>query len=437
MLHTILIVSIICLLFSLFSYLAFGREEKVFTSIQTEPPHGLNPLEIGLIYNKKALPGDAVAILHYLASKDYLKIVRSDKSRDIILTKLKKYDGNNAAEKFIFENVFAGSNEISVREIKENRKLSPCFQVAAMAVNSDSNIGIYFEVKSLKAKNLAKKLNYISLILINILIYINGFLSLITLLFLLPFVAVFSIFQGIGLYVIGSGSESEVGFGPNDKIGRGKSRVKNNMILGFFLIIFTAFIVVLIIISQRTLLSATNTFLLVLSYIIGLILLCISQLIASNIDKKSSEGIRAYQEITGFKNYLDKAERPMMEQLFLDSPSVFRKVVSFGFVLGVSKKWTRDFDMSVFNGIFTAAYGYSDDGSESSHKTDAERKAAAEKFRKMTHEDRANIQNMMDGFNKMIEANDLNLFGRIYKEPLRMSDGILDRWFFRDEFRNK
>lgn len=434
MIYAIIIISILCVLFSLFSFLLFGREEKVFSNIQTEPPRDLNPLEIALIYNKRALPGDAVALLHYLASKDYLKILRSADKKQIILTKLKNYDGNNAAEKYIFENVFATKAAISLAEIKNNPNITYSFQVAAMAANSEVNTSLFFSKLSLKLKSYSKKVNFIGLILVNILVHVGGFIQPLTFLFAMVFIAVFCLFQGFGLYIIGSGSEVEVGFGPNESVGRGKNRVKKNIGLCAILMLFIATMVIAMIVFYNTSLSNMAKLLLSVGYIGCLTLICISQMISSHIDKKTSEGIKIYQEIAGFKEYLDKAERPMLEKLYNESPNVFRKIISFGFVLGVSKKWIENFDNTVFNSIFSTAYGHTDDeGKDFDYMTDAQKQAAYQAFQEKIRLNRNMLQTKIDTFNNMIKIYNLVLFNNIYKKPLKMPSIKLSKYLSGDK----
>lgn len=422
-----IIVAVICVLFSSLSYILFGREEKIFNSIQTEPPRGLNPLEIALIYNKKALPGDAVALLHFLSSKDYLEMTKDNKTGEIVLAKLKNYDGNNVAEKFIFETVFRERNSISLSDMKKDPSISFSFRIGAMAVNSKSNSSLYFSGLSLKLKSYSKIINFIGLALVNILVHIGGILQPIS----SPFIV--TLFQGIGLFIIGSGSEIEIGFGENERVGRGKDRVKDNIGICAFLMSFFSIVVIILIFTQNVELSTISKVMLSTGYVFSLILLCISQLITTLIDKKTKLGMEIYQELAGFKNYIDKVERPRLEALFNENPRVFRKLISFGFVLGISKKWTDSLDATVFNSIFSTAYGHSNDIDSNEDMTNVERQAAYEEFQKNIRINRNTLQSRIDDFNNMINTNDLTLFGKVYKEPLKMPPTVLSKHFSGDK----
>lgn len=422
-----IIVAVICVLFSSLSYILFGREEKIFNSIQTEPPRGLNPLEIALIYNKKALPGDAVALLHFLSSKDYLEMTKDNKTGEIVLAKLKNYDGNNVAEKFIFETVFRERNSISLSDMKKDPSISFSFRIGAMAVNSKSNSSLYFSGLSLKLKSYSKIINFIGLALVNILVHIGGILQPIS----SPFIV--TLFQGFGLFIIGSGSEIEIGFGENERVGRGKDRVKDNIGICAFLMSFFSIVVIILIFTQNVELSTISKVMLSTGYVFSLILLCISQLITTLIDKKTKLGMEIYQELAGFKNYIDKVERPRLEALFNENPRVFRKLISFGFVLGISKKWTDSLDATVFNSIFSTAYGHSNDIDSNEDMTNVERQAAYEEFQKNIRINRNTLQSRIDDFNNMINTNDLTLFGKVYKEPLKMPPTVLSKHFSGDK----
>lgn len=407
-------------------YYLVGKR-KFSNSIQTEPPRGLNPLEIALIYNKKALPGDAVALLHFLSSKDYLEMTKDNKTGEIVLAKLKNYDGNNVAEKFIFETVFRERNSISLSDMKKDPSISFSFRIGAMAVNSKSNSSLYFSGLSLKLKSYSKIINFIGLALVNILVHIGGILQPIS----SPFIV--TLFQGIGLFIIGSGSEIEIGFGENERVGRGKDRVKDNIGICAFLMSFFSIVVIILIFTQNVELSTISKVMLSTGYVFSLILLCISQLITTLIDKKTKLGMEIYQELAGFKNYIDKVERPRLEALFNENPRVFRKLISFGFVLGISKKWTDSLDATVFNSIFSTAYGHSNDIDSNEDMTNVERQAAYEEFQKNIRINRNTLQSRIDDFNNMINTNDLTLFGKVYKEPLKMPPTVLSKHFSGDK----
>lgn len=419
MLYVIIIVTIICLIFSLLSFLFFGLEEKVFVNIQTEPPRNLNPLEVALIYNKQATPGDAVALLHYLAGKDYLKFTKSTENNQIILTKLKDYNGNNAVEKYIFNSVFLNKDVISVDEIKNNSNINYGFQTAAMAINSKTNTNLYFSKKSQIFKKFIKTINYIGLFLVNIFVNIGSLIQPSSFIFPFIFIAGFSLFQVIGLYILGSGSELEVGFGPNSKVSRGSDRIIKNIGICAMLMFFVALAVITLIILENTALSSYDKMLLCVGYIMCLIFLCISQFVASHIDKKTPEGMKIFQEISGFKEYLNKVEKPMLEKIYDESPSVFRKIISFGFILGVSEKWTDNFDYKVFKSIFSTAYGNIDDENKNlDNMTDEQKQIAYKEFQDKINRNKITLQSNIDIFNKMIQDNELVLFNRIYKETI-------------------
>lgn len=408
-----IVVPIICILISILFYLIFGREKKIFTAIQTEPPRKFNPMEVALIYNKKTVPSDAVTMLHFLASKEYIKIIKTPENK-ILLTKLKDYDGSNAVENFILNETFANSDLITIDEIKRDSNINASFQVAANIVNENENIYHFFSKTSHKIKHISKIINYSGLIILNLFLYIYGISNKLGVFSLFIMIAVVTTFQIIGIYVIGSGSETEIGFGGRNSLSRDKNRIKNNLLAGSFLIAFASFAIFLIIFTQTEIISLIDKIMIIINYILSLSLLCSSQIISSHIDKKTDYGIKIYQEIVGFKNYLNTVERSRLEKIFNENPSVFRNILSYGFVLGISKKWTNSIDDTIFNGIFSTAYGY-DDSDVSKPDSD---EVDYQKLYNILNNRKENIRQKYLQYNKLITTKKLNLFNLPQNKPV-------------------
>ena len=50
-------------------------------------------------------------------------------------------------------------------------------------------------------------------------------------------------------------------------------------------------------------------------------------------------------KIKGFKNFLETAEKPKLEQLVWQDPAYFYNILPYTYVLGVSDKWIKKFEV--------------------------------------------------------------------------------------------
>ena len=49
-------------------------------------------------------------------------------------------------------------------------------------------------------------------------------------------------------------------------------------------------------------------------------------------------------KIQGFKNFLEMAEKPQLEELVMKNPEYFYDILPYTYVLGVSNKWMKNFE---------------------------------------------------------------------------------------------
>lgn len=64
-------------------------------------------------------------------------------------------------------------------------------------------------------------------------------------------------------------------------------------------------------------------------------------LFAKYIDKLSPMGIQLYEQVNGYKKYLEAVEEPKLQQLIKDDPQYFEKVLPFAVALGMETEWIK------------------------------------------------------------------------------------------------
>ncbi|MEG1582143.1 MAG: DUF2207 domain-containing protein [Clostridia bacterium] len=92
----------------------------------------------------------------------------------------------------------------------------------------------------------------------------------------------------------------------------------------------------------------------------SIVLLYISLMFVSIQAKLSKKGKIIKGQVCGFKNYLVKAEKPMLEMLVKETPSYFYDILPYTYALGVSDVWMNKFkDIVIPNPDFISVEGVS------------------------------------------------------------------------------
>lgn len=65
---------------------------------------------------------------------------------------------------------------------------------------------------------------------------------------------------------------------------------------------------------------------------------------ASKFNKRSPEGNETYRKLEGFRQFVKKAERPVIEKLMKEDPSYYDKTMAFALAFGYLKQWNNQFE---------------------------------------------------------------------------------------------
>ena len=63
--------------------------------------------------------------------------------------------------------------------------------------------------------------------------------------------------------------------------------------------------------------------------------------------KKTDKGQEAYEQVLGFKEFINRAEKDRIERLFAENNSYFDDTISYALALGLGKKWAKHFEMII------------------------------------------------------------------------------------------
>ncbi|MEI6578773.1 MAG: hypothetical protein WCN92_04840, partial [Eubacteriales bacterium] len=81
------------------------------------------------------------------------------------------------------------------------------------------------------------------------------------------------------------------------------------------------------------------------AYVLGLACVLIMVIMFKLMPKRSVYGNELLGKIKGFKNFLEEAEKPKLEQLVMEDPKYFYNILPYTYVLGVSDKWIKKFEV--------------------------------------------------------------------------------------------
>ena len=79
-------------------------------------------------------------------------------------------------------------------------------------------------------------------------------------------------------------------------------------------------------------------------FVIGVPILAGAFWLACYVPGRTEESHKNLEKITGFKKFLETAEKDRLEMLVHDNPKYFYNILPFAYVLGVSDKWVDKFE---------------------------------------------------------------------------------------------
>ena len=339
------IIPIIFLIISYLLWKKYGKEDDIVVdTVEFYPPEGLNSLEVGYFYNGIASQNDVVSLLIYLADKGYIKISESGQKHilsnvsDFQIIKLKDYDGDNLNEQLFLEGLFRKKPKLNLLENKNT--ISPEDSTVLVTsydlydnfyttlfrirnnINTKKNRDLIFEKSSE-----SKKIYVIIMILLSyFLITVPAILNYGNIDFLIPGLLFPGIGFGVILYSFFKRSNSGAPF-----------TVKLFLLLWgvFFGGVPWAIMVLTAIIQDPVYLML---YIMVIVVIVGMCSFL------NYMPKRTPYGMEMLGKITGFKNFLETAEKEKLEALVEQNPNYFYNILPYAYVLGVSNKWIKNFE---------------------------------------------------------------------------------------------
>lgn len=315
---------IIFVLVSLFLWKKYGKDDEVIETVEFYPPEGYNSLEVGFLYKGKAENEDVVSLLVYLANKGYVKITETEntsfifKTKSVVITKLKEYDGNNPTEKLFLNGLFKyGRTEVELEDLNDSFYIT--MNKILSKINTKNNKHQIFEKSSLKKNGILVLMIIATFILITVkpMLEYGGAANLI----------VGLLFPGIGFTVLFA-------------MVFGKTPIPTKIFgviwgMGFGGMPWTMLVLPVLLVEPIYLVG----------YIIGLACIAAMIMIIRIMPKRTDYGTEILGKIKGFKTFLETVEKERLEALVMENPTYFYDILPYAYVLGVSDKWISKFEI--------------------------------------------------------------------------------------------
>lgn len=311
------------LFISFIFWFAYGKDDKTIPVVNFYPPDNLNSALVGLIYSERVDMKQVVSLIIYLADKGYIKI--KDFGTSVEFEKLKEYDGNDVDLKLLMDALFENNTS---RALLASLETSKTFYKKCEMIKNNLN----------KEKKMIYEKDSIALSTKIPVIFSNVALVLILLVILLDFnfnvddalplimLSLFPIFGILTIYSVVKKSQSAFAVLPP---------------IIFSLIHGGIPLCAMFAIAQNSIMKNLNLF------IYCLVALIISFVCLYNLPKKSKYGQVLKGQILGFKKFIETAEADRIRALVKENPSYCFAVLSYAYVLGISKLWIEKFEKVV------------------------------------------------------------------------------------------
>ena len=312
------IIPIILTLISIIIFVIKGTNKRKSYPVEYFPPKGLNSLDVSYIYKGKISNKAVVSLLICLAGKGYIKIIEDGK--DIKLQKLKEYNERNRCERIFFEGLFLGKDSVYISSLKR-RFYRTIDEIRKIKLNKTTQ-NRYFEKNNKKYK---------------IVILINMILSFVVSLLLEAYLENAQLILLIWLLL----TLTQVPFLFTEKY----TSIK--ICMGVFCFVFllgAAFI----------LMENINVI------YIEFVCLLIMYLCLKNIKKRTEYGNELLNKIRGFRKFLITVEKDKLKLLVEDNPNYFYDILPYAYVLGITNKYIRKFEVIALRDNTSISMDYSD-----------------------------------------------------------------------------
>ena len=320
-----------CVLIAFLLWVAFGRDKRVFPTVEFYPPDDMTSAEAGYIIDGTTDDKDIISLIIYWADKGCIEIIEHSKN-DIDLRRLKALPDNaKRFEQNLFSALFASGDTVNTSTLKNT--------FYTKVQSAKTGVTNYFESSKKRrvfTKNSKKA---------------RGLMGLMTMLPIAAAVFMFVYSTTADLWatafaVAGTCIVISIPvfmlvrlFERWRSTSRGKRMAKmifSFVLLGLVMLVYTIGMPVFL----KTL-DTGFTLTITLSTAAATVLM---MWLAAIMRKRTDQGSSWYGKLLGFREFIEKAEKDRILRLVNENPGYFYNVLPYAYVLGVTDKWAKKFE---------------------------------------------------------------------------------------------
>ncbi len=308
-------ISIITLIASIF--VVTQERYKITPVVQYTAPGGLNSLEVAFADKGEIKRKNAASMVVYLANKGYLTI--DIDGENFTLTKLKDYDGQNESERIFMNGLFNNDhpNKVAKAELEGE------FYKTVSATTSTISRG-HLKTDLFAKKSLTKTLLRLGRVVALAIILACACFA--TTLEDNPEKALMLLLGSLSLLIVPMALMLQ----PTDW------QISAMISKGFGILIFLVPVFAISLFAHKRPIIAVTT--------VAITILTIGARLTGSIKPRTKDGYRVKGEIMGFKEFIEIVDKPRLEALLAETPTLFYDVIPYAYVLGVHKKWVDKFE---------------------------------------------------------------------------------------------
>ena len=308
-------ISIITLIASIF--VVTQERYKITPVVQYTAPGGLNSLEVAFADKGEIKRKNAASMVVYLANKGYLTI--DIDGENFTLTKLKDYDGQNESERIFMNGLFNSDHPSKVAKAELEGEFYKTVSATISTISRGRLKTKYFE-KHNRVKTILKVIQW----------------------------------AAIAILLICAGLATLLEQNPSEALGSMAFIIAFTVFPLFFVLqpttkqfspVFTKVLCIIVAITPAVVLQALY-FRYPTAIVAGIssIFIMIGAYITRDVITRTEDGYRVKGEIMGFKEFIETVDKPRLEALLAETPTLFYDIIPYAYVLDVHKKWVDKFE---------------------------------------------------------------------------------------------
>lgn len=324
-----------------FLWYQYGRSDRIVETVEFYPPDGMNSLDVAFWYRGRVRDKDVTSLLIYLANKGYYKItdtldkVGPFKRAGFKITRQKYYDGFHQSERLFCRGLFSVrrknafcENQECDQDVVTDRDLYDEFYKTTNQIlkiqNSKENRKMIFEAGQTAIKA--------ACILVMAVIFLLMFAKPIQYLGALGIVAGFMIGGCLIkiIWLLMTAFSLKNGKKVKKLIGKVTAIVFYSVIL-----CFSVYAILPALLYEPQYIPA---------YVFDLLCVALAEVLYHKPKKRTPDAACILGKIEGFRNFLETAEKPVLEEMVTENPAYFYDILPYTYVLEVSDKWIKKFE---------------------------------------------------------------------------------------------